>query len=163
MKRLVWLAVLVAAWLPQAVWAQGTVKGKVIDADTKEALSFVNIAVSPKGSKEIAGGVATDLDGNFVVEGLKFGSYTLTVSFVGYKSTTREFSVSRTSPTAQLRPIQLSEDAQALKEVEITGIRSQMKFEIDKKVFNVDQAIAAAGGSASELLENILPRQREQS
>jgi len=155
MKRLVWLAVLVTAWLPQAVWAQGSVKGKVIDSETKEQLSFVNIAVSPKGSKEIAGGVATDLDGAFVVEGLKYGSYTLTVSFVGYKTATREFSVSRTSPVAQLRPIQLSEDAQALKEVEITGIRSQMKFEIDKKVFNVDQAIAAAGGSASELLENI--------
>ncbi len=154
MKRFVWLAILVAC-LPQAVLAQGTVKGKVIDSETKEALSFVNIAVSPKGSREIAGGVATDLDGGFVVEGLKFGSYTLTVSFVGYKTTTREFSVSRANPTAQLRSIQLSEDAQALKEVEITGIRSQMKFEIDKKVFNVDQAIAAAGGSASELLENI--------
>ena len=154
MKRFVWLAILVAC-LPQAVLAQGTVKGKVIDSETKEALSFVNIAVSPKGSREIAGGVATDLDGGFVVEGLKFGSYTLTVSFVGYKTTTREFSVSRANPTAQLRSIQLSEDAQALKEVEITGIRSQMKFEIDKKVFDVDQAIAAAGGSASELLENI--------
>ena len=135
--------------------AQGTVKGKVIDSETKEELSFVNIAVSPKGSKDIAGGVATDLSGGFEVNGLKFGTYTLTVSFVGYKTATREFSVSRTSPVAQLRPIQLSEDAQALKEVEITGIRSQMKFEIDKKVFNVDQAIAAAGGSASELLENI--------
>ena len=153
-KRLVWLAVL-AVWLPQAVWAQGSVKGKVIDSETKEQLGFVNIAVSPKGSKDLAGGVATDMDGNFVVDGLKYGTYTLTVSFVGYKTATREFSISRTSPVAQLRPIQLSEDAQALKEVEITGIRSQMKFEIDKKVFNVDQAIAAAGGSASELLENI--------
>ena len=154
MKRIVvWVALF--SLMPMMALAQGTVKGKVIDSETKEELSFVNIAVSPKGSTEIAGGVATDLSGNFVVEGLKFGSYTLTVSFVGYKSATREFSVSRTSPVAQLRPIQLSEDAQALKEVEITGIRSQMKFEIDKKVFNVDQAIAAAGGSASELLENI--------
>ena len=141
--------------MPMMALAQGTVKGKVIDSETKEELSFVNIAVSPKGSKDIAGGVATDLSGGFEVNGLKFGTYTLTVSFVGYKTATREFSVSRTSPVAQLRSIQLSEDAQALKEVEITGIRSQMKFEIDKKVFNVDQAIAAAGGSASELLENI--------
>ncbi|MBO7497794.1 MAG: TonB-dependent receptor [Bacteroidaceae bacterium] len=154
MKKFVVLACLIAL-MPMMALAQGTVKGKVIDSETKEELSFVNIAISPKGSTEIAGGVATDLSGNFVVEGLKYGSYTLTVSFVGYKTTTREFSVSRANPTAQFRSIPLSEDAQALKEVEITGIRSQMKFEIDKKVFNVDQAIAAAGGSASELLENI--------
>ena len=154
MKKFVVLACLIAL-MPMMALAQGTVKGKVIDSETKEELSFVNIAISPKGSTEIAGGVATDLSGNFVVEGLKYGSYTLTVSFVGYKTTTREFSVSRANPTAQFRSIPLSEDAQALKEVEITGIRSQMKFEIDNKVFNVDQAIAAAGGSASELLENI--------
>lgn len=30
-----------------------------------------------------------------------------------------------------------------------------MKFEIDKKVFNVDQNIASAGGSASDVLTNI--------
>ena len=32
---------------------------------------------------------------------------------------------------------------------------SQMWFDIDKKVFNVDQNIAASGASASEVLENI--------
>ena len=112
MKRIVvWVALF--SLMPMMALAQGTVKGKVIDSETKEELSFVNIAVSPKGSKDIAGGVATDLSGGFEVNGLKFGTYTLTVSFVGYKTATREFSVSRTSPVAQLRPIQLSEDAQA--------------------------------------------------
>ena len=149
------MALIMALLMPVVAMAQGTVKGKVIDADTKEALSFVNIAVSPKGSTDIAGGVATDLDGGFTINGLKNGSYVLTVSFVGYKSATREFSITKVAPTVQLKPIPLSEDSQTLGEVEITGIRSQMKFEIDKKVFNVDQAIAAAGGSASELLENI--------
>lgn len=154
MKKIVLLAFL-TTFIPLMAAAQGVVKGKVIDAETREALSFVNIAVSPKGSTTIAGGVATDMDGEFSVEGLKNGQYVLTVSFVGYKSATREFTISKAAPVVQLKPIPLSEDSQTLGEVEITGIRSQMKFEIDKKVFSVDQAIAAAGGSASELLENI--------
>lgn len=154
MKKYVLLALL-TAFMPLMAAAQGVVKGKVIDAETREALSFVNIAVSPKGSTTIAGGVATDMDGDFSVEGLKNGQYVLTVSFVGYKSATREFTIGKAAPVVQLKPIPLSEDSQTLGEVEITGIRSQMKFEIDKKVFSVDQAIAAAGGSASELLENI--------
>ena len=154
MKKQV-LLLLLTALMPLTASAQGTVKGKVIDAETREALSFVNIAVSPKGSTTIAGGVATDLDGEYSVEGLKNGQYVLTVSFVGYKSATREFTINKAAPVVQLKPIALSEDTQTLGEVEVTGIRSQMKFEIDKKVFSVDQAIAAAGGSASELLENI--------
>lgn len=154
MKKFILLALL-AVRMPLMVSAQGVVKGTVIDAETREALSFVNVAVSLKGSTDIVGGVATDMDGEYMVEGLKNGSYVLTVSFVGYKNATREFTISRTAPVVQLRPIALSEDAQTLGEVEVTGIRSQMRFEIDKKVFDVDQAIAAAGGSASELLENI--------
>ena len=42
-----------------------------------------------------------------------------------------------------------------LQEVVVEGIRSQMRFELDKKVFSVDANIAAAGQSASELLESI--------
>jgi hypothetical protein len=30
-----------------------------------------------------------------------------------------------------------------------------MKFDIDKKVFSVDQNLASAGGSATEVLQNI--------
>ena len=154
MKKLV-LATLLVALSSLCAMAQGTVKGKVTDAETHEALGFVNVAVSPKGSTQIAGGVATDLEGNFEIGGLKEGSYVLTVSFVGYVNATREFSITKNAHNVTLKTIHLAEDAKTLGEVEITGIRSQMKFEIDKKVFNVDQAIAAAGGSASELLENI--------
>jgi len=51
--------------------------------------------------------------------------------------------------------IRLTEDATVLNEIEVVGMGSQMRFEIDRKVFSVDQNIAAAGGSASEVLENI--------
>lgn len=157
MRKVLILLTTAFLFLPLLSQAQttGSVKGKVTDAETHEPLSFVNVAVSPKGSTQIAGGVATDMDGNFEVDGLKEGTYVLTVSFVGYVNATREFSITKSTHHVTLKTIPLSEDAKTLGEVEITGIRSQMKFEIDKKVFNVDQAIAAAGGSASELLENI--------
>ena len=88
MKKFVLLSFL--AILPSLfIMAQGSVKGKVTDADSQEPLGFVNVAVSPKGSTQIAGGVATDLDGNFEVTGLKEGQYVLTVSFVGYVNATR--------------------------------------------------------------------------
>ena len=138
-----------------AAMAQGSVRGKIVDKGTGEAVEFVNIMVTPKGSTTMSGGVISDVDGNFRIEGLKYGSYVLTVSYIGYKNTTREFTLSAQAKSAHFKQIAIEEDNQMLGEVEVTGIRSQMKFEIDKKVFNVDQAIAATGGSASDILQNI--------
>ncbi|MBR6600919.1 MAG: TonB-dependent receptor [Bacteroidaceae bacterium] len=138
-----------------ALMAQGSVRGKIVDKATSEPIEFVNVVVTPKGSDSMAGGAITDVDGVFRIEGLKYGSYVLTISYIGYQNATREFTLSASAKNANYRQIALEEDAQTLGEVEVTGIRSQMKFEIDKKVFNVDQAIAATGGSASDILQNI--------
>ncbi|MDE6444625.1 MAG: TonB-dependent receptor plug domain-containing protein, partial [Muribaculaceae bacterium] len=51
--------------------------------------------------------------------------------------------------------LRLADDNKLLQEVVVEGIRSQMKFELDKKVFSVDANVTAAGQSASELLESI--------
>ena len=155
MKRFV-LLLLVGVLLPlSAVMAQGSVRGKIVDETTGEPVEFVNIVVTPKGSTHLAGGTITDEHGAFHIENIGYGSYVLTVSYIGYQNATREFALSATAKHAHFKQIAISEDNQMLKEVEVTGIRSQMKFEIDKKVFNVDQAIAATGGSASEVLQNI--------
>ena len=37
----------------------------------------------------------------------------------------------------------------------VTAQRSDMKLEVDRKSFSVDQQIANAGGAASDVLENI--------
>ena len=154
MKKFLLLLVGVLAPLCAAM-AQGSVRGKVVDKATGEAVEFVNVVASLKGSDNITGGVITDADGAFRIEGLGYGSYVLTVSYIGYQSTTREFTLSAQAKSAHFKQIAIEEDNQMLGEVEVTGIRSQMKFEIDKKVFNVDQAIAATGGSASDILQNI--------
>ena len=150
------LLLLVGVLLPlSAAMAQGSVRGKIVDETTGEPVEFVNIVVTPKGSTHLAGGTITDEHGAFHIEDIEYGSYVLTVSYIGYQNTTREFTLSAAAKHAHFKQIAISEDSQMLKEVEVTGIRSQMKFEIDKKVFNVDQAIAATGGSASDILQNI--------
>ena len=155
MKKTI-LLLLVGVLLPlSAAMAQGSVRGTVVDKETGEPVEFVNIVVNTKSSGRMAGGVITDEKGNFRIDDLKYDSYVLVVSCIGYQSATREFTLSATARNAYFKQIAIGEDNQMLKEVEVTGIRSQMKFEIDKKVFNVDQAIAATGGSASDILQNI--------
>lgn len=137
------------------IMAQGTVKGKVLDKSNDEALGFVNIAVSPKGSKKISGGATTDLDGKFLIKDLPYGSYTLTLSFVGYKTVTKEFQLSATNKTVSYAGIHMAEDANMLNEVKVVGQKSTMKLEVDRKTFDVSSNLANVGETASEVLDNI--------
>lgn len=134
--------------------AQGTVRGKIVDKQTNEAIQYVNVAVTGTGGKLVKG-IVTDAQGQFDIGGLADGAYTLQVSFVGYTPLTRQFRLTPRHRQEQCGTLFISEDAALLKEVQVTGQRTQMKLEVDRKVFTVDQVLAAAGGSASELLENI--------
>ena len=136
------------------VQAQGIVKGKVLDKQTDEVLQYVNISVSDNNGKLVKGAV-TDMKGLFTISGLKDGSYSLKVSFMGYKTVTRSFQITPQKQQQHYTAIYLSEDTHTLKEVQVTGQRSQMKLEVDRKTFSVDQVLAAAGGSVTDLLENI--------
>lgn len=139
-----------------AAWAaSGVVQGKIIDARSKEALEFVTVSLRRQGTDALLKGTITDEEGGFVLEGLAEGSYVLTVSYVGYKDLNRNVEITSSSPRVNLNRLLLEEDSLLLGEVEVIGQKSQMRFELDKRVFNVDQNIASTGGSASDVLTNI--------
>ena len=56
------------------------IRGKVYDKDNRLPLIGANILV--QGEKEF--GITTDMDGNFLLEGVPVGRYTLTCNYLGY-------------------------------------------------------------------------------
>lgn len=136
-------------------WAQGIVKGKILDRQKSEPLGFVNIKVTEQSSDKFAGGGITDAGGNFNVTGLKDGKYTLTLTFMGYKDVTRQFEITPTKRDVQFKLLYMAEDAKQLNEVTVTGQRATMKLEVDRKSFDVGQLISNAGQAASDVLDNI--------
>ncbi|WP_302214711.1 outer membrane beta-barrel family protein [uncultured Prevotella sp.] len=136
-------------------WAQGIVKGKILDRQKSEPLGFVNIKVTEQSSDKFAGGGITDAGGNFNVTGLKDGKYTLTLTFMGYKDVTRQFEITPTKRDVQFKLLYMAEDAKQLNEVTVTGQRATMKLEVDRKSFDVGQLISNAGQSASDVLDNV--------
>ena len=133
--------------------AQGSVKGRVLDKQTDEVLQFVNVRVM-QGTKLVKGAI-TDIGGQFNISGLADGQYTLSLSFMGYKNVNRNFSITPQNRRHTYAALYMSEDSKTLQEVQVTGQRSQMKLEVDRKTFSVDNVLAAAGGNATELLEQI--------
>lgn len=131
------------------------ITGKIVDKSNKSPLEFVNIALYKEGSDKMVKGLTSSENGQFTIDGVAPGTYELRISFVGYSTVTVPVVLTAKKNNINLGSISLSEDSQVLKEVQVTGQRSQMRFEVDKKVFSVDQNIASAGGSASDALSNI--------
>lgn len=71
---------LMMSQMPTTAWAQ-QLKGVVIDKNSKETL--IGAVVSVEGTNVKA---VTDIDGNFTLNGLKNGKYTLYIKYVGYKT-----------------------------------------------------------------------------
>lgn len=75
----------------------GSITGKVVDKTTKEFLPGVNIIVL--GSSQ---GTSTNLNGEFTIENLPTGIYSVRASFIGYNSITKTDVVVNTARPADL-------------------------------------------------------------
>lgn len=91
----------------------GTLTGTVVDNQTGEALTGVNILV-----QEITRGAATNINGVYTVENIPYGSYNIRVTYVGFL--TQNLTVTIDSPVTTLN-IRLREDYIGLEEVVVTG------------------------------------------
>ena len=151
MKKIFSLFLLFSLAFP--LFAAVSIKGSVVDAGDQSPLDFVNVTVFRQGSNKPLTFVSTDTNGAFIIPTLESGKYNVRLTYVGFTTVNQVVEV--TNQQVNLGVIKMDADSKNLKEVEVVGQGSQMHFDIDKKVFSVDQNISAAGGSASDVLKNI--------
>ena len=151
MKKIVSFFLLVCLISP--IWAAESIKGLVVDAADQSPLDYVNITLFKDGSKKPITLVSTDTNGAFILPTIENGKYNVRISYVGFATVNQVVEVKNTA--VNLGVIKMEADSRKLGEVEVVGQGSQMRFDIDKKVFSVDQNISSSGGSASDVLKNI--------
>lgn len=134
-------------------FANGKITGKVINRQSGEPMDFVNIQLLDSNGKPLPIGTTTADDGSFEIPDVADGKYLLKVSNIGSIDQERPVTVAGSDINVGL--LKLADDVKLLQEVTVEGVKSQMRFELDKKVFQVDANVMAAGSSASELLESI--------
>ena len=116
----------------------GTVRGKITDAKSGEAIMFANILV-----QETATGNTSDLDGNFSLS-LPAGTYTLQFSYVGYNElSVTEVQIEEGKDT-ELN-VQMTENSAVLEEIIVTAT----------EIKNTETALLAIQRRAPGLLDGI--------
>lgn len=101
--------------MPNVLWAQATVRGKVTDATNGESL--IGAAVLVKGTTPPVG-TTVDFDGNYSLPLKLTGQVVLEYSFFGY--TSREVSVDLSGGGVIIQNLVLAEAKMELKEFEVT-------------------------------------------
>lgn len=136
------------------VYADGNITGTVFGKGTSEPLGFANVVlVNPETGVPLPIGSMTDVNGMFVIPNAPSGKYIIRVSMIGNIPQEREITVADSE--INLGKIELAEDTKLLQEVVVTGHKSQISVNSERKIFNVSSNIAAAGASADELLASV--------
>jgi outer membrane receptor for ferrienterochelin and colicins len=100
-----------------ALCQTGTIKGIITDG--AGPVPAATIVISPLNKSLVA-----DSDGNYVIEGLPYGNYDITISAIGLKTLSKKVIVN--NPVPVIVNITLQDDTQALEEVVITGTMKEV-------------------------------------
>ena len=131
----------------------GSINGKVIDNATKEALPYVSVTV--KENNNVVTGAITEDSGEFNIKGLALKNYTVEIQFMGYKTQTISVSLNDSKRSFEIGTVTLTEESTQLDEVEIVKETSTIEQKLDRKVITVGRDLTTAGGTASEIMNNI--------
>ena len=126
-----------------------TLSGKVTDKNNP--LPFVNVFL--KGTKL---GTSTNVKGEFIIQDIPLGTYTVLISSIGFETQSADLSL--TKPLNMVSNFQLVENADSLKEVVISGTMkevSKQESPVPVEVYGFNFFKANPSPSVFESLQNI--------
>ncbi len=131
----------------------GTLKGRIADADTGAAIEYASIILYFAQDSSLADGMVSDAEGRFEFSRLAPSEVYLVARFLGYETYTSEaFTVVE---QMDVGTIALAVAGQNLEEVEVTGKEITARYKIDKQVYDAGQFGSARGGTAADVLRNL--------
>jgi hypothetical protein len=121
----------------------GELRGKVTDRISKEPIPFANIVLESTNQ-----GTTTDFDGNFSLENITPGIYTILSTVVGYQKTAiAEVSIGSTKPV--FLNIELTESVERLETVEIRAdpFKESAESPVSLRTINSTEIMRNPGGN----------------
>ena len=147
------LALLVTALIVSVTtFAQRTVTGKVVEQDTQEAVIQATAALL-SGEKVVANAV-TNTNGAFTIKAPSDGSYTLQVTYVGFKTYTKKINI-KDGKDYHAGTIKIEPDAIMLQGATVTAHASKVTLKADTFVYNANAFRTPEGSVVEELVRRL--------
>ncbi len=121
----------------------GIISGFISDSSSAEALIGANVILQETGQ-----GMATDINGYYIIQDIAPGDYVLMVSYVGFKLKKEKLKISD-GQSIKL-DISLSEDVVELTQIEVTAEQIQRKSNIQPSKINLSPRMMKAAPALAE-------------
>ena len=135
-----------------AGFAQRTVTGKVVEQDTKDAV--IQATASLLSGEKVVSNAVTNVDGNFSVKAPSDGTYTLRITYVGFKTTTKKITIAN-GQGVSAGTISLAPDAIMLQGATVTAHLAKVQSKGDTLIFNADAYRVPEGSVVEELVKRM--------
>ncbi len=132
----------------------GTISGKLIDQTTKEPVALANIRILQQKDSTFVTGQASKNDGSFSIP-VKYGSYIVHISFLGYKDIYKNVQVSASAPAVQLGTLLVYPSQIALSEIVIAAKAPEIRVKGDTLEFNADSYKVTESAVVEDLLKKM--------
>jgi len=138
-------------------FGQATVKnavsGTVIDSTTTKPVAKATISLLKNEKLEHT--ATTNESGQFTIADAAPGSYTINISIIGYQTKTLPVTIRSSQETIDLGTISISIESKELKGVTVTAQKALVEDKGDKLIYNAEQDISNAGGTAADVLRKV--------
>jgi Outer membrane protein beta-barrel family/CarboxypepD_reg-like domain len=124
---LLYLAVFASFAAAGQVKVSGTVKGKIIDSAAKQSLVSASVSVVHSTDSSLEAFAITDKNGDFTVRDLSDGNFRLVITFQGYKSIIKRFSITQEKKDVDFGNLYTQKSSELLEEVIVERPPIQIK------------------------------------
>lgn len=149
MKKILTVIILTVA---VAVGQAASLRGVVRD-ESGEGLPDATVRLLSARDSSYVKGTAANLNGNYIIDGLKAGKYIVSASYLGYVTAYTNVTVG--DGAAKVPPITLRESTVMLKEATVVGIKTPVKVMEDTVEFNADSYKTQPNAVVEDLLKRL--------
>lgn len=142
-----------AAMIAVGLTAVATVVKGVVRDGTGEVLPDATVRLLSLPDSAFVKGVKANVNGAFDISDVKKGRYVLEVSYIGYETLKKEITPSGKNFNAG--DVVLSESSIMLKDVTVTGVKTQIKVMQDTVEFNADSYKTQPNAVVEDLLKRL--------
>ncbi|HEX2845951.1 MAG TPA: outer membrane beta-barrel protein [Chitinophagaceae bacterium] len=155
MRKIFTLAVILCC-LNGYAFAQGTLKGRIIDSTSQQPLGLATITVFKAADTAIITYRLSDPEGNFKVPGIPFDlNCRVVISFSGYSIFRKEFTIPAGEATLDMNTVYMLPDAKSLDEVLVIAERPPVVVKKDTIEFNASAFKTLPNALVEDLLKKL--------
>lgn len=133
-----------------------TITGRAVDAGDKSGLAGATVKLLKAGrDSSLVKGVSTDVNGLFRISGIEQGKYVVNISYIGYKTYSKNITVAKDGNNIRLGDIPVEPGSIMLKEAVVTGVKTEITVKEDTVEYNADSYKTQPNAVVEDLLKRL--------